>query len=87
MMDEITLEEVNAALKRHLGYDDVKIAIVTGEADALETALQEDAPSPIAYPPSAPKPPEVLAEDEIIATFPLRVAGVQVVPLDRMFEN
>ena len=30
MMDELTLEDVNAAIKRHLQYDNLKIAIVTG---------------------------------------------------------
>lgn len=85
MMDEITLDEVNAALKKHLSSENMKIAVVTGDAEGLKSALLEDAASPITY--ASPKPPEILAEDEVIATFPLHVAGVQVVPVDRMFEE
>ena len=31
MMDELTLDDVNAAIKRHLQYRNLKIAIVTGK--------------------------------------------------------
>ena len=54
MMDELTLEDVNAAIKRHLQYDNLKIAIVTGDAANLRALLASDAPTPITYP--TPKP-------------------------------
>ena len=73
MMDELTLEDVNAAIKRHLQYDNLKIAIVTGDAANLRSVLASDAPTPITY--ATPKPDAILAEDRVIAAWPLALAG------------
>jgi zinc protease len=87
MLEEITLEEVNAAIRKHLQYENVKIAIVTGEADSLKKALFDDAASPIEY--SSPKPESVHAEDAEIASFPLEIdeASIRIVPVESMFEE
>jgi zinc protease len=87
MMDELTLTEVNAAIKRHLQYADLKIAIVTGDAAGLSAALAADKPSPIEY--AAPKPQAILDEDAQIARFPLRVAAehVRVLPVTAAFQG
>ena len=76
MMDELTLEDVNAALSRHLQYDNLDIAIVTGEAAALRDALADDTPSPIDY--TSPMPPEIAAEDREIESLPLGVAAENI---------
>ena len=85
MMQSLTREEVNAAIRQHLQVDDLKIAIVTGEAEDLRQALIDDTPSPMSY--GSPKPQEVLAEDAEIEDFPLRIAadGVRIVPVDQIF--
>lgn len=82
----LTVEDVNAALKRHLRSDRLKIAIVTGEADMLKNALTTDAESRMEY--SSEKPAEVLAEDKIIGTYPLGIAtdAVTIVPVDEIFQ-
>ncbi len=87
MMDELTLDDVNGAIKRHLQTANLKIAIVTGDAENLRAALVSGAPTPITY--DAPKPAAVLAEDREIATFPLDVAAERatVVPVDSAFER
>ncbi|HEY8519231.1 MAG TPA: pitrilysin family protein [Gammaproteobacteria bacterium] len=87
MMDELTVEDVNAAIRRHLQYDNLKIAIVTGDAEGLQERLASDAPSPIEY--ATPKPETVLAEDREIAAFPLDIAAerIRVVPVEEMFEG
>ncbi len=87
MMDELTLAEVNAAIKKHLRLDDVKIAIVTGEADRLSAALAADAPSPVTYP--TPKPQAILSEDEEIAVHPLRIGpgAIRTVAVEEIFER
>lgn len=86
-MDELTLDEVNAAIRKHLRYDDLKIVIVTGDAERLAKALGADAPSPIRY--ASPKPPEIVEEDRKIATFPLgiRPENITIVPVEQMFER
>ena len=87
VLPTLTLEEVNAAIRKHLQYDDLKIAIVTGEADALKTALAADAPSPMTYANS--KPDEVLEEDKQIETYPLNIGEerIRIVPVEEMFQG
>ncbi|MBI5769483.1 MAG: insulinase family protein [Verrucomicrobia bacterium] len=85
LMDEITLDEVNAAIRKHWQLANMKIAIVTQGAAALADALVANAPSPITY--SSPKTEAVLAADKEIATFPLSVAreAVKIVPVTELF--
>ncbi len=87
MMDQLTLADVNRAIKKHLQYKDLKIAMVTGEADTIRQALVSGAPSPIKY--AVSKPDEVLRQDEAIIVEPLdiKVENVQVVPVDQIFER
>jgi len=85
-MGDLTLEEVNAAIRKYLQYDNVKIAIVTGDAEGLKQALVSDAPSPIEY--ASDKPESVLSEDREIVSFPLEIdaENVRIVPLEEMFD-
>jgi zinc protease len=87
MMDELTLEDVNAAVKRHLQYDHLKIAIVTGDAANLRSRLASGAPTPITY--ATPKPDEILAEDAVIAAWPVGLPAerVEIVPVAEAFER
>ncbi|MFO1009443.1 MAG: pitrilysin family protein [Planctomycetota bacterium] len=87
MMDEITLDEVNAAVKKHLQADDLEIALVTAGAKELAEKIVADAPSPITYPAGVTKPAEILEEDHVIQAFPLKVPAenVRIVPVDQMF--
>jgi len=84
-MGEVTLEEVNAALRRHLKVENVQIAIVTRDAKGFRDALVAEAPSPYTYP--TPKPDSVLEEDRQIGTFPLGIKAedVKIVPVGELF--
>jgi zinc protease len=77
-MDELTLEDVNAAIKRHLQVANLKIAIVTGDAANLRAVLASDEPTPITY--ATPKPD---------AALPLGVAAerITLVPVTEAFER
>ena len=85
MTDELTLGEVNAAIRKHFQIDNLVIAIVTDDAPALRTALVSDAPSPISYP--QPVSAEVLAEDDEIARHPLNISeeNVKVISPEQVF--
>ncbi|MCG8422014.1 MAG: insulinase family protein [Proteobacteria bacterium] len=87
MMDELTLADVNRAIKTHLQYRDLKIAMVTGEAESIRKALVSGAPSQIQY--DVPKPDRVLAQDKTIVVEPLdiRAENVRVVPVETMFQR
>ena len=84
-MGELSLDEVNAAIKEYLQYGNMDIVIVTKDAQALKKALVSNAPSPYTY--ATPKPASILAQDREIATFPLRIApqNVTIVPVTELF--
>ena len=88
-MDEITLEECNAAIKKYMKLDDAVIAIVTSDAKGIAAALASGEPSPIQYGEGITKSPHVLAEDAEIAKYPLKISAgaIQVVPVAEMFEG
>jgi zinc protease len=87
MLDEITLDEVNAAVKKYMQADNIQIAIVTPDASGMKDALASDAPSPVTYPKVLTPKPEILAEDKIIEAWPLKIAAgnVTIVPVTQMF--
>ena len=87
MMDELTLADVNAAIKRHLHYQNIKVAIVTGEAEKLAAAIGSDAPSPMTY--ESEKPASVLEEDKLISTYRLNVRpeDIQTMLVDQIFQR
>ena len=87
MMDELTLEEVNAAIRKHWQFGSMQIAFVTQNAEELRRALVQNAPSPIRY--STPKADAVLAEDRQIMRFPLRVPkqSVRILTVGDFFER
>jgi zinc protease len=85
MMDELTLADVNAAIKKHWQTANMKIVAITENATAFADALAADAPSPISY--SSPKPDDVITEDKAISTFPLKISreNITIVPVTQLF--
>ena len=86
MLNQLTLEDVNAAIKKHLQYRNLKVVFVTNDAETLKDRLINNLPSPIRY--DTPKPKAVLAEDHEIANYPLHVKAehVKILKLDSLFE-
>ena len=86
MMDQITLEEVNAALGKHIQAEDLVIAMVTANAQTMKQALVSDAATPIDYG-EIEKPEAVLKEDKQIERYPLKIRAqnVTIIPVDQMF--
>ena len=81
----LTLEEVNAAIAKHLRPETMTIAMVSEDADALAAAIASETPSPISY--ATPKPLEVLQEDRAIQVYPLGIGreAIRIVPVEEMF--
>lgn len=82
----LTLDEVNAAIRKHFKPDSAQFVFVAKDADALAAALASDQPSPITY--NSDKPAELLAEDAVIATLPLKLSRdrIEVIAADSVFE-
>ncbi|MDI6766918.1 MAG: pitrilysin family protein [Bacteroidota bacterium] len=85
MMDEITLADVNAAIRKYWQTKNMQIAVVTKDAKSFKDALVNDTPSPISY--ATPKPESVLEEDKEISVFPLKVkeGNVNITPVMDLF--
>ena len=85
MMDELTLDDVNKAIKKHFQSDNMQIAIITKNAQAFKDALVADSPSPITY--GTPKSASVMEEDKEIMVFPIPVKAnnVKIVPVTELF--
>jgi zinc protease len=83
---KLTLDDVNAAIRRHLGSSAVRVVMVTKDGEDLRSRLVSGDPSPIVY--NSPKPKEVLEEDKTIERYPLplKPEDVTIVPADRVFE-
>ncbi len=81
----LTLDKVNAALRKHLKPENMVIAIATGKPDQIREQLVSSAPTKPTY--ASPKPKPVLAEDEEISSYPLGIdaKSIRIVPVDEMF--
>jgi zinc protease len=72
----LTVDHVNAAIKRHLTTENMSIVIVTKDAAALKQAIASDAFSPIRY--DGDKPQALLDEDQVIGKLALKVSATDV---------
>ena len=86
-LPQLTLDDVNGAIRRHLQHDDLAVAIVTTDAEALVERLLANEPSPPTY--NTTVSDEVLAEDEGIVSYqvPFNPERVRIVPVEEMFRE
>jgi zinc protease len=84
-LEELTVEEVNRAMRRHLGAENLRIVMIAKEAEALRDAIAAETPSPITY--NADKPEEVYEEDKVIERLKLGIpaANITIVPVEQVF--
>jgi zinc protease len=88
VLPKLTLEEVNAAIRRHIHPDRLKIAIVAVGARGLLQQITSGEPTPINYQ-TPTTDPALLAEDKEIAAWPLKLnpARVLILPAATLFEE
>ncbi len=85
-LPKLTVEQVNAAVRRHLSSTGFKVAIVTKDAASLAEVLKANTPTPITYDTQG-TPESILSEDKAIAVFPLKDVSVKVIPVAEMFQK
>ena len=71
-VSKLTVDDVNAAIKKYLQYKNIKVAIVINNAKSLKEDLITNKVSPIHYP-KKEIPEDILAEDKIIERHPLKI--------------
>jgi zinc protease len=83
LLAEVTLEDVNKAIKKYWQTDNMFVTIVTdqSEAEPLAESLMQNLPSPMSYSDivKAGLSEEILQADSIVAEFPLNVKAVKIV--------
>jgi zinc protease len=85
-VDEVTPEQVNAAIKKHLQDDKLYLVIITADAAGMKQKLLSGAATPITY--AGQRPAELLAEDKIIASFPIPVkeSDITILPIEKVLQ-
>jgi zinc protease len=84
-LPQLTVDQVNDAVRKHLKTDGMKVAIVASDAAALKELLTSGKQSPITYDTQG-TPEDVVVEDKEIAVFPLKNVSVRIVPVAEVFE-
>ncbi len=86
-LPELTVDDVNAAVRRHLQADDLAVAVVTRDAAAFRDRLLANAPAPPNYNTAVTE--AIRAEDALIEAFEIAVNPdrVRVVPVEEMFRE
>ncbi len=84
---ELTLEDVNRAIRAHLRSDGLQMVVVTEDAEAFKAAMLSDEATPILY--QAPPGQEVLREDSIIEKLrvPLSADQIEIIPVESVFKT
>lgn len=85
-IDKVTPEQVNAAIEKHLQDDDFYLVIITADAAGIKQKLLTGVATPITY--AGKRSAELLAEDKIIASFPVPVkeSDITILPIEKVFQ-
>jgi zinc protease len=86
-LDEVTLEQVNAAIRKHLNASNLCVAVITKGADEFLKDLITNKPSPMTYEAEG-IPADVIAEDGVVAVYKLNInrSASKIVEAEEMFK-
>lgn len=85
-LKDMTVEDVNGALRKHLDRWDVRVAFVAPDGAALKAALESGEKSPVTYQ-TGGTPKEVLAEDTEIESLELPIERIRIQSASEIFER
>ena len=89
LLEKVTLEEVNAAIRKYFQTQNMDIVIVTddSEAEALADSFKKNSPSPMSYSNQVKEglPQDVLDEDKEVENYQLNVKSVTIISSDTPF--
>ena len=84
-LKKLTVNDVNAAIRKYLQTDNYEAVFVTANAQQLKDTLQKDDPSPKTY--NAQPEPEVVEADKTIQALKVKPTSVEIVPIDQVFQK
>ena len=80
----LTLEQVNAAVKKYIRADDYRAVFVTNNAADVKAYLESDEPSPMTY--NASPGDDVLEADKTIEKLVVEPSSIEIVEVGTLFE-
>ncbi len=80
----LTRDQVNAAIRKHMRSDNLRIVAVAKDAEGLKENLLGAAATPMTY--NSPKDASVMAEDKTVETWNLRIKEATIVPVEQVFQ-
>ncbi len=85
-LDELTVEKVNAVIKKHLQTDDIQFVFITKDGADMQDRLVNETTSAMTY--NSEKPDSLMAEDVIIQDYKLNLkkSNVKVVDISEVFK-
>lgn len=83
---KLTVEKVNEAIKKHLKSNQMRVVLITKDAESLKEGIVGGKPSPITY--NSPKPDAIIAEDKLIEKYPIptKAEWVKVLSVSEVFK-
>ena len=83
LLSNVTLDQVNAAIRKYLQIRNMDITIVTDKSEAgpLAESLKSGKPSPMSYSNTVKEglPKSILDEDKEVEAFPMKVNSVKII--------
>ena len=91
LLAKLTVENVNAAMHKYWQIQNMEIVIVTDESEVngLAESLRTNKPSPMTYSNTLKSslPENILKEDDIVSTYPLKIKEVRIVNSNDTFKK
>lgn len=84
-LKKLTVQDVNAAIKKYLSTENYDAVLVTANAQQLKETLQKDEPSPKTY--NSAAPPAILEADKTIQSLKVRPTRIDIVPVAQVFQK
>ncbi|HSG40451.1 MAG TPA: insulinase family protein, partial [Thermoanaerobaculia bacterium] len=84
-LKKLTVNEVNAAMKKYLRTDAYDAVMVTANAQQLKDTLQKDDPSPKQY--NSQMEEDILEDDKKIQGLKVQPTKIDIVPVAQVFQK
>jgi len=84
-LKNLTVADVNAAIKKYLSTDNYDAVMVTANAAALKDTLQKDEPSPKTY--NSQVGPKITAGDKVIVPLKVAPTRIDILPVAEVFQK
>lgn len=85
-LNQLTLDQVNAVIRKHLQAEDIHFVFITNDGEDMKSRLVNETTSAMEY--NSEKPESLLAEDKVIQAYPLglKSSHVEIVPIEEVFK-